>query len=195
MFAKVALFILLVLTFGVNANDKASVESILITLKQSSSSQCARLQAMLSPEKLRSEAEVLAIQGAIVNLCECLPNEIERISSGLNQQELNTVLAPAEFLAKHKTHLVDKCAATQAKYSYNEACELRFATTKKNSNNYCSCMREYLDGLSDSTLTQIGALSAQWIPQAAKAKNARLPEPEKPALLASYMAKERACSN
>lgn len=131
-------------------------------------------------------------------VCVCMPEKTRALLEQLSDGQLSKQVSEEEFLAVAKPGIVDKCAAEalRAMYSPQVCTDVYKATGSKvrvNVDSYCLCMLEAVSKYSEAESAAIGLAAADYIPRAARAKNAGEPEPPRPPEMTRMAIDESAC--
>jgi hypothetical protein len=139
-------------------------------------------------------AEAYSVAQAERMLCACIPSRLIAATDSLSANEKNTAISFDAFKTSYLNKVQDQCSAEMLRANYTGDCGARFASRKRNSEKYCSCMSKHAASVSDADASKIGAETTTYTSRVAAAKARGLPLPEPPALLKPYLAAEASCS-
>lgn len=195
-FMMALLAFLLAFMSTVKAEPYVTTEIILQGLLSMSASKCASRGELVKEYEAQGKSfEAELVKLAEKNLCECVPEEINKAQKSLSLMELKEGISEQEFSKKYRSKIFDVCVAKQFRSTYGSSCGVLFSKTKKNSEKYCSCMSKGIESISDSVIYQIGIESSRHIPIAAEAQRKGLSAPPQPPALERFTSMDISCSS
>ncbi|MEY4560949.1 MAG: hypothetical protein RLZZ618_226 [Pseudomonadota bacterium] len=126
-------------------------------------------------------------------MCECFPGEIRQLRASLSREDLSRPVSQTEFATKYMPRLINKCAANQLRSAYGDGCKERFASSARNSEKFCACMFDRIKEIPEENFFEIGLAMADYLSEAATAKERGLPAPAQPAALNQFSAIDASC--
>lgn len=126
--------------------------------------------------------------------CQCYPERARQLKNSLPKSIQETPISEKEFVRLYLPEIVNKCAKEQAISMFSGDCPTRLSKSKPNSSKYCSCMANYIDGVSDMEAAQIGLESSKYIPLLAESNKRGQPPPKMPAAFKNFMAMDSICT-
>jgi len=187
---KLLLASLLCLAPNAKAENFASPNQFIDSLLETSRTAC--LNSMSIGGKTQTDDE--AFSAARFTFCQCYPTRARLLKNSLPKSIQETPISENEFVRLYLPEIVNKCAKEQAKSMFSGDCSTRLSKSKPNSAKYCSCMANYIDGVSDMEAAQIGLESSQYIPLLEESNKRGQPPPKMPSAFKNFMAMDSICS-
>lgn len=181
---------LLCLASNAMAENFASPNKFIDSLLETSRTAC--LNSMPISGEAQTDEE--ALKSARFTFCQCYPERARLLKNSLPKSIQETPLSEKEFVRLYLPEIVNKCAKEQAKSMFSGDCPTRLSKSKPNSAKYCSCMANYIDGISDMEAAQIGLESSKYIPLLAESNKRGLPPPKTPSAFKNFMTMDSICS-
>lgn len=181
---------LLCLASSAQAENFATANQFIDSLLETSRTAC--LNSMSTSRKAQIDDE--AYSAARFTFCQCYPERARLLKNNLPKSIQETPMSEKEFVRLYLPEIVNKCAKEQAKSMFSGDCPARLSKSKPNSAKYCSCMANYIDGVSDMEAAQIGLESSKYIPLLAESNKRGQPPPKMPNAFKNFMAMDSICT-
>lgn len=176
--------------------DVGSVRNVYDYYVTGIAEQCTSVKEMVAALKPGADPlQAYTLKDSVQSLCVCMPAQLKVFRTTLTERDLSRHVTEAQFLASIKPWVFDKCAAEQLRAMYGSPCKKRFKVPGLDVGRYCACMKQTMDGYSESQATAVAFAAQEYIPLAAEAEKNGETIPEKPPILQSYFEADRACKN
>lgn len=187
---KLFLALLLCIASNAMAENFASPNQFIDSLLETSRAAC--LNSMPVSGKAQTDDE--ALRPAQFTFCQCYPERARLLKNSLPKSVQETPISEKEFVRLYLPEIANKCAKKQAKSMFSGDCPTLLSKSKSNSAKYCSCMANYIDGISDMEAAQLGLEFSKYIPLLAESNKRGQPPPIMPSAFKNYMAMDSICS-
>ena len=180
---------LLCLAANAKADNFASPNQFIDSLLETSRTACLNLSG-----SVKAQADDEAFSATRFTFCQCYPERARLLKTSLPKSIQETPISEKQFVRLYLPEIVNKCAKEQAMSMFSGDCPTHLSKSKPNSAKYCSCMANYIDGVSDMEAAQIGLESSQYIPLLAEANKHGQPPPKMPSAFKNFMAMDSICT-
>lgn len=187
---KFCLASLLCFASSAMADNFSTPDQFINSLLEASKTKCLDIES--SGKKAPKNDE--AYRAVRFTFCQCYPDRARMLKNSMPKSIQEKPISEKEFIRSYLSEIVNGCAKEQAKSQFGGDCPDQFSKVKPNSAKYCSCMANYINGISDAEAAQLGLESAKYIPLLAEANKRELPPPNMPTAFKNFMAMDSICT-